>query len=74
MTVFPFLRLAALLFLSAALLACAANPALEESRQAFATRSPELALRELRDKLDAPHYIPIRKTHAELVALREENP
>lgn len=31
-------------------------------------------LRELRDKLDAPHYIPIRKTHAELVALREENP
>lgn len=24
-------------------------------------------LRELRDKLDAPHYIPIRKTHAELV-------
>ncbi|WP_343591791.1 type I-F CRISPR-associated protein Csy1 [Paracidovorax wautersii] len=31
-------------------------------------------LRELRDKLDAPHYIPIRKTHAELVALREDNP
>ena len=31
-------------------------------------------LRELRNKLDAPHYIPIRKTHAELVALREENP
>lgn len=31
-------------------------------------------LRELRDKLDAPHYIPIRKTHAELMALREENP
>jgi len=31
-------------------------------------------LRELRDKLDAPHYIPIRKTHAELVALREESP
>jgi len=31
-------------------------------------------LRELRDKLDAPHYIPIRKTHAELVAQREENP
>lgn len=31
-------------------------------------------LRELRDKLNAPHYIPIRKTHAELVALREENP
>ncbi|MFP5485169.1 MAG: type I-F CRISPR-associated protein Csy1 [Gammaproteobacteria bacterium] len=31
-------------------------------------------LRELRDKLDAPHYIPIRKTHAELVTLREENP
>lgn len=31
-------------------------------------------LRELRDTLDAPHYIPIRKTHAELVALREENP
>ncbi|MDY0292821.1 MAG: type I-F CRISPR-associated protein Csy1 [Desulfuromonadaceae bacterium] len=30
-------------------------------------------LRELRNKLDAPHYIPIRKTHAELVALREEN-
>lgn len=29
---------------------------------------------QLRDKLDAPHYIPIRKTHAELVALREENP
>lgn len=29
---------------------------------------------ELRDKLDAPHYIPIRKTHAELAALREENP
>jgi len=31
-------------------------------------------LRELCNKLDAPHYIPIRKTHAELVALREENP
>lgn len=31
-------------------------------------------LRELRDKLDAPDYIPIRKTQAELVALREENP
>lgn len=31
-------------------------------------------LRELRNKLDAPHYIPICKTHAELVALREENP
>ncbi|MBO9641526.1 MAG: type I-F CRISPR-associated protein Csy1 [Pseudacidovorax sp.] len=31
-------------------------------------------LRELRDKLDAPHYIPIRKTHEELMALREENP
>ena len=31
-------------------------------------------LRELRSKLDAPHDIPIRKTHAELVALREENP
>ena len=31
-------------------------------------------LRELRSKLDAPHYIAIRKTHAELVALREENP
>ena len=31
-------------------------------------------LRELRDKLDAPHHIPIRKTHAELVALREEHP
>ncbi len=31
-------------------------------------------LRELRDKLGAPHYISIRKTHAELVALREENP
>ena len=31
-------------------------------------------LRELRDKLDAPHYIHIRKTHAELAALREENP
>ena len=31
-------------------------------------------LRALRDKLDTPHYIPIRKTHAELVALREENP
>ncbi len=31
-------------------------------------------LRELRNQLDAPHYIPIRKTHAELVALREENP
>lgn len=29
-------------------------------------------LRELRDKLDAPHYIPIRKTHAELVAKRGE--
>lgn len=29
-------------------------------------------LRELRDKLDAPHYIPIRKTHAELVADRGE--
>lgn len=29
-------------------------------------------LRELRDQLDAPHSIPIRKTHAELVALREE--
>ncbi len=31
-------------------------------------------LRALRDQLDAPHYIPIRKTPAELVALREENP
>ena len=31
-------------------------------------------LRELRDKLDALHYIPIRKTHEELAALREENP
>jgi CRISPR-associated protein Csy1 len=31
-------------------------------------------LRELRNKLDAPHYIPIRKTHEELMALREENP
>ena len=31
-------------------------------------------LRELRNKQDAPHYIPIRKPHAELVALREENP
>jgi CRISPR-associated protein Csy1 len=31
-------------------------------------------LRELRDKLDVPHYIPIRKTHAELMAAREENP
>lgn len=32
-------------------------------------------LRDNRDKLeDAPHYIPIRKTHAELVALREEKP
>lgn len=31
-------------------------------------------LRELRDKLDAPHYIPIRKTHEELMALREQNP
>lgn len=30
-------------------------------------------LRELRDKLDAPHYIPIRKTGEELVALRKEN-
>lgn len=29
-------------------------------------------LREWRDKLDAPHYIPIRKTHAELVADRGE--
>ena len=29
-------------------------------------------LRELRDKLDAPHYIPIRKTHAELVVERGE--
>ncbi len=31
-------------------------------------------LRELRNKLDAPHYIPVRKTHEELVELREENP
>jgi CRISPR-associated protein Csy1 len=31
-------------------------------------------LRTLRDRLDAPHYIGIRKTHAELVALREVNP
>ncbi len=31
-------------------------------------------LRALRDKLDAPHYMTIRKTRAELVALREENP
>ena len=31
-------------------------------------------LRELRNKLDAPHYIPIRKTHEDLMALREENP
>lgn len=31
-------------------------------------------LRALRDKLDAPHSIPTRTTHAELVALQEENP
>ncbi|HRP21391.1 MAG TPA: type I-F CRISPR-associated protein Csy1 [Alicycliphilus sp.] len=31
-------------------------------------------LRELRDRLDAPHYIPIRKTHAEPVAEREDTP
>ncbi len=31
-------------------------------------------LRALRDKLDAPHYIPIRKTHVEWAALREKNP
>lgn len=30
-------------------------------------------LRELRDKLDASHYIPIRKTHDELVAERGES-
>lgn len=29
-------------------------------------------LRKLRNKLDAPHYIPIRKTHAELMADRGE--
>lgn len=31
-------------------------------------------LRTLRDRLDAPHDIGIRQTHAELVALREVNP
>lgn len=31
-------------------------------------------LRELRDKLGTPPHIPIRKTHAEPLALREENP
>ncbi|RQO53338.1 type I-F CRISPR-associated protein Csy1 [Paucibacter sp. KBW04] len=31
-------------------------------------------LRTLRDRLDAPHYIGIRQTHAELVAQREGNP
>lgn len=31
-------------------------------------------LRELRSRLDAPHYIPIRKTHAELMAEREDTP
>lgn len=31
-------------------------------------------LRELRDRLDTPHDIPIRKTHAELVAEREDTP
>jgi CRISPR-associated protein Csy1 len=30
-------------------------------------------LRELRDKLDAPHYIPMRDVHAELVAERGES-
>jgi general secretion pathway protein D len=41
MTVRSVLRLAALLFLSACLLACTANPALEESRQAFASGNTE---------------------------------
>ena len=45
MTVRSVLRLAALLFLSACLLACTANPALEESRQAFASGNTEAALR-----------------------------
>jgi general secretion pathway protein D len=64
MTVMPALRtlrLPCLLVLVWGLLACAANPALEESRQAFATRSPELALRELRDKVTAdPRNLELR--------------
>ena len=30
-------------------------------------------LRELRDRLDVPHYLPIRKTHAELAQARGQN-
>ncbi|MBK6653843.1 secretin N-terminal domain-containing protein [Zoogloea sp.] len=61
MTVRSVLRLAALLFLSACLLACTANPALEESRQAFASGNTEAALRSLRDKVAAdPRNLELR--------------
>ena len=61
MTVRSVLRLAALLLLSACLAACTANPALEESRQAFASGNAEAALRSLRDKVVAdPRNLELR--------------
>jgi len=69
MTVMPALRtlrLPCLLVLVWGLLACAANPALEESRQAFATRSPELALRELLELPENAHRIADRNLDAPL--------
>ena len=64
MTDRPFLRwlrsLAALALI-AALAACAGNKALEESRQTFATRSPEVALLELQEKVAAdPRNLELR--------------
>lgn len=46
-------RLAATLLAGALLAACAANPALEESRKAFAAGSPDAALRDLRERVAA---------------------
>jgi len=44
-------RLAATFFAGVLLAACAANPALEESRKAFAAGNPEAALRDLRERV-----------------------
>lgn len=64
MTDRPFsrwLRSLAALALIAALAACAGNKALEESRQTFATRSPEVALLELQEKVAAdPRNLELR--------------
>lgn len=46
-------RLAATLLAGALLAACAANPALEESRKAFAAGTPDAALRDLRERVAA---------------------